>query len=233
VTTDKCYENKEWIWGYRENDPMGGHDPYSSSKGCAELVTSAYIRSYFSEDRYPVHNHAVASARAGNVIGGGDWSEDRLIPDAVRAFENNQILKIRNPMATRPWQHVLEPLSGYLILSQRLYQEGINFSGAWNFGPNQEDACSVKEVITKFIEAYNPVAEWEQETSEIAHEANSLRLDCSKANKILGWQPKWSMDIAIQNIADWHRAFSMNQDMQIFSLEQIRDYQQAKINQNV
>jgi CDP-glucose 4,6-dehydratase len=230
VTTDKCYENKEWIWGYRENEPMGGHDPYSSSKGCAELVVAAYIRSFFSEDEYSIHMHAVATARAGNVIGGGDWSDDRLIPDAVRAFEKNQILKIRNPMATRPWQHVLEPLSGYLVLAQKLFEKGPDYIGAWNLGPKQEDTRSVKDVITRFTEAYSPLAKWEQDTLEQPHEAHFLKLDCTKANQILGWQPRWNLDIAIQNIADWYRAFSMGQDMQLFSLEQIRKYQQNKIN---
>jgi CDP-glucose 4,6-dehydratase len=174
--------------------------------------------------------HAVATARAGNVIGGGDWSDDRLIPDAVRAFKKNQILKIRNPMATRPWQHVLEPLSGYLVLAQKLFEKGPDYIGAWNLGPKQEDVRSVKDVITKFTEAYNPLAKWEQDTSEQPHEAHFLKLDCTKANQILGWQPRWNLDIAIQNIADWYRAFSMDQDMQLFSLEQIRKYQQNKIN---
>lgn len=230
VTTDKCYENKEWIWGYRENDPIGGHDPYSSSKGCAELVTSAYVRSFFSEDKYPSHKHAIASARAGNVIGGGDWSDDRLISDAVRAFEKKQILKIRNPMSIRPWQHVLEPLSGYLILSQKLFEKGPDYIGAWNFGPKQEDVRSVKDVITKFTEAYSPLAKWEQDTSVQPHEARFLKLDSTKANLFLGWQPRWSLDTAIQNVADWHRAFSMGEDMQLFSLEQIREYQKNKFN---
>jgi CDP-glucose 4,6-dehydratase len=230
VTTDKCYENKEWIWGYRENEPMGGHDPYSSSKGCAELVTSAYIRSYFSKDKYPVHGRAVASARAGNVIGGGDWSDDRLIPDAVRAFEKNEVLQIRNPMSIRPWQHVLEPLSGYLVLAQKLFENGTNYAGAWNFGPNDEDVCSVKDVITKFTNFYNPIAKWEHDSLEQPHEAHLLKLDCAKANHILGWQPRWNLDLAIQNVANWYKDFAMGKDMQLLSLEQIREYQQDKIN---
>lgn len=226
VTTDKCYENQEWIWGYRENEPMGGYDPYSSSKGCAELVTSAYIRSYFSEDGYPIHGHAIASARAGNVIGGGDWSEDRLIPDAVRAFEKNQMLKIRNPKATRPWQHVLEPLSGYLILAQKLFENGSDHIGAWNFGPNNEGTRSVNDVINKFAEAYNPLAKWVQDTSEQPREANYLRLDCTKSNQILGWQPRWNLDLTIYNVASWYKALKMGQDMRNFTLEQIWAYQQ-------
>jgi CDP-glucose 4,6-dehydratase len=154
VTTDKCYENKEWAWGYRENEPMGGHDPYSNSKGCAELVTSAYRESYFSPKTYESHRVSIASARAGNVIGGGDWSEDRLIPDAIKAFERGESLMIRNPLATRPWQHVLEPLSGYLVLAQALYKVGAKFDGGWNFGPRDEDARSVQEVINLLIQEW-------------------------------------------------------------------------------
>jgi CDP-glucose 4,6-dehydratase len=230
VTTDKCYENKEWVWGYRENEPMGGHDPYSSSKGCAELVTSAYIRSFFSSDTSQAHQNSIATARAGNVIGGGDWSEDRLIPDAFKAFERNEMLKIRNPLATRPWQHVLEPLTGYLILAQKLYQEGLSFSGAWNFGPKSEDNCEVKDIIGKFIESFDPSAKWCQDSSAQPHEARSLRLDCTKANEILGWQARWNLDLAIHKVAVWYQAFRLGKDMKLISLEQIRAYQEHLIN---
>jgi CDP-glucose 4,6-dehydratase len=225
VTTDKCYENKEWVWGYRENEPMGGYDPYSNSKGCAELVTSAYRQSYFSEALYAKHRHALASARAGNVIGGGDWSDDRLIPDALKAFESSKPLMIRNPLATRPWQHVLEPLSGYLVLAQALYQSGVKFASGWNFGPRDDDARRVQEVINLLIEKSPAGAKWEQDQSEQPHEAHSLKLDCSKADQLLGWRPRWSLETAVQNIADWQKAYLAKENMQAVSLKQIHSYQ--------
>jgi CDP-glucose 4,6-dehydratase len=224
VTTDKCYENKEWVWGYRENEPMGGFDPYSNSKGCAELVTAAYRQSYFPEGKFLEHRHAIASARAGNVIGGGDWSEDRLIPDAIKAFESHQILSIRNPLATRPWQHVLEPLSGYLVLAQALYQNGPQYMGAWNFGPRNEDAKPVKEVVDLLISKWGSVAAWEQDARSHPHEAHSLKLIISKAHEQLGWSPKWSLDAAIEHIASWQRAYQNKQDMKAISLSQIQSY---------
>lgn len=225
VTSDKCYENKEWIWGYREYDPMGGYDPYSNSKGCAELVTSAFRQSYFPESLYTVHKHALASARAGNVIGGGDWSEDRLIPDALRAFESGLPLMIRNPLATRPWQHVLEPLSGYLMLAQSLYSEGSRFAGAWNFGPKEGDARPVQDVINLLIKSSPAGATWLQDKREQPHEAHSLKLDCSKANQLLNWFPKWSLETAIIKITDWQKAFFSRKDMRDITLAQIMDYE--------
>ena len=227
VTTDKCYENKEWAWGYRENEPMGGHDPYSNSKGCAELVTSAYRDSYFSANTYSQHQVAIASARAGNVIGGGDWSDDRLIPDAIKAFEANEALVIRNPLATRPWQHVLEPLSGYLVLAQALYQEGAKFDGGWNFGPRDDDARSVQEVINLLIENWGSGASWTQDQSEQPHEAHSLKLDCSKARQYLNWLPRWSLEQAIQNITQWQHAHQKQGNMHAMSLQQIASYQKS------
>ena len=224
VTTDKCYENKEWVWGYRENEPMGGHDPYSNSKGCAELVTSAYRQSFFPAGKYAEHQVAIASARAGNVIGGGDWSEDRLIPDAIKAFEADQTLMIRNPLATRPWQHVLEPLSGYLILAQALYEQGNKFASAWNFGPRDEDNRSVQEVVELMISQWDQSARWEKEGSEQPHEANLLKLDCSKAHSLLGWIPKWDLEIATQKIVEWQKAFKAKENMQAVSLAQINQY---------
>lgn len=223
VTTDKCYENKEWEWGYRENEPMGGYDPYSNSKGCAELVTSAYRQSFFSANNYVVHKNAIASARAGNVIGGGDWSDDRLIPDAIKAFEAGHPLKIRNPLATRPWQHVLEPLSGYLILAEALYDQGMTFASPWNFGPRDEDARSVQDVINLLIDQWGD-AGWEKEGEEQPHEANLLKLDCSKARQHLAWVPRWSLETAIQKIVDWQRAFQEKKNMQEVSLTQITQY---------
>ena len=227
VTTDKCYENKEWAWGYRENEPMGGYDPYSNSKGCAELVTSAYRQSYFSPEKYVQHQVGIASARAGNVIGGGDWSEDRLIPDAIKAFEANQSLMIRNPLATRPWQHVLEPLSGYLVLAQALYQDGAKFDGGWNFGPRDDDARSVQEVINLLINNWGANAVWQQDKSEQPHEAHALKLDCSKARQYLNWVPKWTLEQAVENIAQWQHAYQRGINMQDVSLQQISQYQNS------
>lgn len=225
VTTDKCYENKEWAWGYRENEPMGGYDPYSNSKGCAELVSSAYRQSYFSPEKYAQHKVAIASARAGNVIGGGDWSEDRLIPDAIKAFEAKQELIIRNPKATRPWQHVLEPLSGYLILAQALYEHGAQFDGGWNFGPRDEDARPVQEVINLLIKNWGSLASWQQDQSEQPHEAHSLKLDCSKARQYLNWIPRWTLEQAIEKITQWQHGVQNSMDMKKLSQEQIRIYQ--------
>jgi len=225
VTTDKCYENKEWLWGYRENEPMGGFDPYSNSKGCAELVTSAYRQSYFSDSN---STNKVASARAGNVIGGGDWSEDRLIPDAIKAFEANKPLMIRNPLATRPWQHVLEPLSGYLILAQVLYEKGSSFASGWNFGPCDEDNRAVQEVVDLLISAWDEMARWEKEGLEQPHEANLLKLDCSKARTQLGWIPKWKLETATKKIVQWQKAFQAKENMQEVSLAQINQYMSSK-----
>lgn len=227
VTTDKCYENKEWAWGYREHEPMGGHDPYSNSKGCAELVTNAYRQSYFSPEKYSEHKLGIASARAGNVIGGGDWSENRLIPDAIKAFEANQVLMIRNPLATRPWQHVLEPLSGYLVLAQALYEKGAKFDGGWNFGPRDDDARPVKEVIDLLIENWGSAASWAQDKGEQPYEAHSLRLDCSKARQYLNWVPRWSLWKAVENVLQWQRAFRQQGNMREISLKQIADYQDS------
>jgi CDP-glucose 4,6-dehydratase len=227
VTTDKCYENKEWVWGYRENEPLGGFDPYSNSKGCAELVTSSYRQSFFSPEKYALHQIAIASARAGNVIGGGDWSDDRLIPDAIKAFEANKPLVIRNPLATRPWQHVLEPLSGYLVLAQALYQQGVQFDGAWNFGPRDEDARSVQEVINLVIKDWWLPASWIQDKSEQPHEAHSLKLDCSKARQFLNWEPRWGLEQAVNQITMWHAAHRNAQNLHEISLGQIAQYQKS------
>lgn len=221
VTSDKCYENKEWVWGYRENEAIGGLDPYSNSKGCAELVTSAYRDSFFSFEK---SQNAVASARSGNVIGGGDWSLDRLIPDAIKAFEAGQPLMIRNPLATRPWQHVLEPLSGYLILAQDLYKEGTAFESGWNFGPRDEDNRSVQEVVNLMIAQWGGSARWKKEGSEHPHEANLLKLDCSKARKQLAWLPRWSLESAVEKIIEWHKSFQSNSNMREISLAQINQY---------
>jgi CDP-glucose 4,6-dehydratase len=221
VTTDKCYENQEWVWGYRENEPMGGCDPYSNSKGCAELVTSSYRHSYFTN---PNSINRLASARAGNVIGGGDWSEDRLIPDAIKAFELEQPLMIRNPLATRPWQHVLEPLSGYLVLAQALYEKGKPYDSGWNFGPRNEDNRAVEEVVELLISSWDGVARWEKEGSEQPHEANLLMLDCSKARLQLGWAPRWNLEAAIRATTNWQKAFHAKENMHEITLAQINQY---------
>jgi len=228
VTTDKCYENKEWVWGYRENEAMGGLDPYSSSKGCAELVTAAYRQSFFYDKKFSARQVAIASARAGNVIGGGDWSEDRLIPDAIKAFVANKSLVIRNPLSTRPWQHVLEPLSGYLILAQALYEQGSAFASGWNFGPRDEDNRTVREVADLLISSWGETAHWEKEGLEQPHEANLLKLDCSKAHIQLDWIPKWNLETAIKKVVEWQKAFQVKENMRDVSLGQINQYMSSK-----
>ena len=226
VTSDKCYENKEWVWGYRENEPMGGYDPYSSSKGCAELVTAAYRNSFFNSGTYAEHNIALASARAGNVIGGGDWALDRLIPDIMRSIEAGQPVKIRNPHAIRPWQHVLEPLSGYLTLAQRLYEKGPAFAEGWNFGPADADARPVQWIVEQLTRMWGEGASWQLDNqSNPHHEAHYLKLDCSKARMALGWQPIWSLEQALRRITDWYKCSLQGNDMYAKTLSQVRDYQ--------
>lgn len=227
VTSDKCYENREWVWGYRENEPMGGFDPYSNSKGCAELVTAAYRNSYFSAEKYEQHGVAIASARAGNVIGGGDWAGDRLIPDIMRAIADDKAVSIRNPRAIRPWQHVLEPLSGYLVLAQRLYEDGVDFAEGWNFGPNDDDAKPVQWIVERLTDAWGPAARWELDGGEHPHEACYLKLDCSKARGRLGWHPRWCLEEALNAIVDWHRAFEVGGDMRDLTLRQIDAYNRS------
>jgi CDP-glucose 4,6-dehydratase len=219
VTTDKCYENKEWAWGYRENEPMGGHDPYSSSKGCSELVTAAYRRSYFE-----VGGIALASARAGNVIGGGDWAEDRLVPDILRAFEVGNPVIIRNPNSIRPWQHVLEPLSGYLILTQKLWSNPGFYAQGWNFGPRDEDAKSVEWIVKSLAKQWGKGASWSVDTGEHLHEAGYLKLDISKATALLGWSPRWSLDVALEKIVEWSAQFRAKAKPASVCLDQIQMY---------
>ena len=219
VTTDKCYENREWDWGYRESEPMGGYDPYSSSKGCAELVTSAYRRSFMQDAGI-----ALASARAGNVIGGGDWATDRLVPDILRAFERREAVVIRNPGSTRPWQHVLEPLSGYLALAQRLWSAGDEFAEGWNFGPESADAKPVHWMVERMVVEWGDGASWRLDDSKHPHEANYLKLDISKARNRLGWHPRWALDAALSKIVLWHRAYLQRRDMREFCLAQIEEY---------
>jgi CDP-glucose 4,6-dehydratase len=223
VTTDKCYENREWPWGYRENEAMGGHDPYSNSKGCAELVTSAYRRSFFAD----ANGAAIASARAGNVIGGGDWAENRLVPDILRAFDAGEPVLIRNPLSTRPWQHVLEPLGGYLLLAERLYQAGHDYADGWNFGPRDEDAKPVEWIVEHMIANWGDDARWERDPAFHPHEARFLKLDISKAQESLRWRPRWSLDAALERIVSWHKAWRRGEDMRALCLHQIDDYTAA------
>lgn len=224
VTSDKCYENREWVWGYREQDPMGGFDPYSSSKGCAELVTSAFRNSYFSPNEFERHRCAIASARAGNVIGGGDWAEGRLIPDILRAVVANEPVKIRYPKAIRPWQHVLEPLSGYLLLAERLYSYGPSFAEAWNFGPSDADVQPVEWIVEHITRQWGAGATWVVDGGDHPHEAAHLKLDSSKARQVLGWNARWSLATSLERIVEWHRAYASGSDIRACTLAQIEDY---------
>ncbi len=219
ITSDKCYENNEWHWPYREQDTMGGHDPYSSSKGCAELVVSAYRHSFFP----PEGDVAVASARAGNVIGGGDWALDRLVPDIARAWGSGKPAIIRNPDAVRPWQHVLEPLSGYMVLAERLFIDGPAFAEGWNFGPADSEARSVGDLISGLAKHWGDGATWCTVKSEKEqHEAHLLRLDSSKAHARLGWWPRWNFSETLDYTAEWYKRFYGREEMRAFSLEQIQ-----------
>lgn len=206
VTTDKCYENREWVWGYREVDPLGGYDPYSSSKACAEIVTSAYRSSFFAQG----NSTLIASVRAGNVIGGGDWSTDRLIPDLIKGFMENHEVVIRNPSAIRPWQHVLEPLCGYLTLAQKLYQGENNLASAWNFGPWDEDTKPVNWIADHLSQLWGDNATWKLDASDTSinpHEAHYLKLDWSKARMQLNWQPRWDLQSALEKIVSWYKSY--------------------------
>jgi CDP-glucose 4,6-dehydratase len=226
VTTDKCYENKEWVWGYRENEPMGGYDPYSNSKGCAELVTSAYRNSFFNANGNTARTVALASARAGNVIGGGDWAADRLIPDILQAFADSKPAVIRNPHSIRPWQHVLEPLRGYLTLAERLHSEGHAFAEAFNFGPHSDDAKPVEWIVQRMVEQWQEGASWKQDGGVHPHEAHYLKLDISKAGQRLGWQPCLRLEEALHLTVDWARCRLQRNDLRAFTLAQIQTYQQ-------
>lgn len=229
VTSDKCYENREWVWGYREDEPMGGYDPYSNSKGCAELVVSAYRNSYFNPAGPSGGGVALASGRAGNVIGGGDWASDRLLPDILRACAAGEPVAIRNPHAIRPWQHVLEPLSGYLVLAQRLWAEGVSFAGGWNFGPSERDARPVSWIVDRVTRHWGEGASWRLEGGEHPHEAHYLKLDCSKARALLGWEPRWHLDVALEHTVDWYRAYLAGADLRAACLEQIQAYASASV----
>ena len=220
ITSDKCYENSEWIWGYRENDQLGGHDPYSASKGASELVFSAYSRSFFLERE----NFGSASARAGNVIGGGDWAKNRIIPDCIRAIEANLPIKIRNPKATRPWQHVLEPINGYLMLGAAVYSNPEIYSGAWNFGPSTSEVRTVNQVANDIVEFIGKGSVEIEKNHGQQHEANLLQLNCDKAKQILGWSPRWGSKKTISSTAKWYKVFLDGGDIESITKEQIYDF---------
>lgn len=225
VTTDKCYENKEWIWGYRETDPLGGYDPYSSSKACAEIVSAAFRQSYFPTAHIAEHNVALATARAGNVIGGGDWSADRLLPDLVRGFLALEPVPIRRPLAIRPWQHVLEPLHGYIRLAEQLLTHNPKFATAYNFGPSDDDAKPVGWIVDRMTKFWGDGASWFIDEQEHVHEAGYLKLDASRARNDLGWTPHLNLETALEWLVQWYRAWESGTDMHAFTLTQIAAYE--------
>ncbi len=225
ITTDKCYLNREWRWGYRETDHLGGYDPYSSSKACAEILTASYRNSFFSAESLEKHSVALATARAGNVIGGGDWSEDRLIPDLIRGFVNGRSVPIRRPFSVRPWQHVLEPIAGYISLAERLLSGDRSFADAWNFGPFDDDAWPVERIANAMTERWGDRATWFKDGQESVHEAGLLKLDSSKARAELGWQPRLRLSVALEWLVDWYKEWQAGSDMHAFSLEQIAAYE--------
>lgn len=226
VTSDKCYKNSDSIWYHSENEPMGGFDPYSSSKGCAELVSSAYRSSFFNANEYNNHGVGLATVRAGNVIGGGDWAKDRLIPDALEAFTNGQILKIRNPQAVRPWQHVMEPLRGYLMLAEMIFKSGSQYSEAWNFGPTENDSKSVQWIANKLCQLWEMNADWEVESGiKHPHESQYLNLDITKARKQLKWHPIINLNDALELVVEWAKNYNADHNMRNFTLSQLSNYQ--------
>ncbi|MBU3191624.1 CDP-glucose 4,6-dehydratase [Clostridium bowmanii] len=228
VTTDKCYKNIEQIWGYREDDPMGGYDPYSSSKGCAEILIDSYRNSFINPKDYNHHGKAIATVRAGNVIGGGDWSVDRIIPDCIRAINKNKDIKIRNQGAVRPWQHVIEPLGGYLLLASKMFEDGVSYCSGWNFGPSSESIVTVSSVVDRII------AEWgygkciDNSVENAPHEANLLILDCTKAKTYLNWSPKFNIEQALKLTVDWYKNFK-NKDTYDLCISQIESYCKIEI----
>ena len=224
VTSDKCYRMGENSFGFKETDPMGGYDPYSSSKGCAELITSSFRESFFNLAKFEEHNIALASVRAGNVIGGGDWGHDRLIPDIFRSIKNEEILKIRNPEGIRPWQFVLEPLAGYLILIQKLWDGGKLYSEPWNFGPDKKNCTSVKWILEKTSDLWDSKINWEVDKSNNYHESKTLLLDCTKAKNRLGWTPKLDLEDALRWTIKWYQKYFKKEDMKKISREQIDEF---------
>ena len=226
ITTDKCYRNQEWEWGYREVDQLGGDDPYSSSKSCAELVVNAYEKSFFNPKNFNEHGAAIATARAGNVVGGGDWSENRLIPDLIRSISSKEKFILRNPNSVRPWQHVLDPLAGYLLLAQKLFEEGAIYNGPWNFAPIDLDPSSTKDLVAEMVSLWGgeiDVQYGDAGTLQF-HEAKSLRLDCSKSRNRLGWKANWTISEALKQIVDWSKAHESGKDMAEFTSNQINQF---------
>lgn len=223
ITTDKCYENREQIWGYRENEPMGGYDPYSSSKGCAEIAISSWRRSFFNPAKYNEHGKSIASVRAGNVIGGGDWALDRIVPDCIKALENSKNIDIRSPRAIRPWQHVLEPLSGYLLLAKKMWEEPAKYCEGWNFGPKAESVATVWEIATKIVEYYGSGSLKDCSDPDALHEANLLMLDISKAHFNLGWSPRLNIDQTLELTVEWYKKYK-SQNVYDLCVEQIKNY---------
>lgn len=226
ITTDKCYKNQEWEWGYREVDRLGGDDPYSSSKSCAELVVNAYEKSFFNSKNFNEHGVAIATARAGNVVGGGDWSENRLIPDLIRSIKNKEKFILRNPNSVRPWQHVLDPLAGYLLLGQRLFEEGAEYNGAWNFAPIDLDPASTEDLVAGMVSLWGGEVDvqYGEAGASKFHEAKSLRLDCAKSRNRLGWKARWTISEALKQIVDWNKAHESGEDMVEFTANQISQF---------
>ena len=225
ITTDKCYLNREWHWGYRETDALGGYDPYSSSKACVEILSASFRSSFFAPERFAQHGVALATARAGNVIGGGDWSEDRLLPDLIRGFLSGEPVLIRRPHAIRPWQHVLEPVTGYIALAERLLAGEIAFADAWNFGPWDDDTWPVGRIATEMARRWSNGASWITDDAETVHEAGYLKLDSSKARAELHWLPRLKLQTALEGLVDWYRAWDGGADMHAFTLDQIEAYE--------
>lgn len=228
ITTDKVYENREWVWGYRENERLGGHDPYSNSKACSELVTAAYRNSFFNPADYKRHRTAVATARAGNVIGGGDWATDRIVPDCIKAILANKPIIVRNPNSIRPWQHVTEPLSGYLRLAEKLYTDGPKYAESWNFGPIDSDCKAVEYLVKTICEQWGPKAKYSLARNKGPHEASFLKLDCSKARSRLGWRPNWNFEKALSATVSWYKSCSLKGDVKEMCLKQIDEFEHTK-----
>ncbi|HPT71942.1 MAG TPA: CDP-glucose 4,6-dehydratase [Candidatus Cloacimonadota bacterium] len=224
ITSDKCYENKEWVWGYRENDPMGGFDPYSASKGAAEIVIAAYRNSFYNPSKFKLHGKALSSVRAGNVIGGGDWARDRIVPDCIKSLISGKSIEVRNPYSTRPWQHVLEPLGGYLHLAEMMYHDPIHYAGAWNFGPDLSSIREVQDLVELIIEEWGSGQYHVSQQVEKPHEAKLLALDISKVRLNLGWKPTWDFEQTIKQTVAWYKGYCNKEEMAKLCQNQIKAF---------